>query len=524
MKLNHFIKENGKTNSMRTRESYVKKHFPELHLSIINHIKLYRIRTNSFSESMYYFFNDIKETVKCELCNEPTRYIGLIEGFSKYCSYKCSNSSEDVKNKKKETIVKKYGVENPFQSESIKNKIENTLKSRYGETNPMRVKSIKNKMINNRLKNEGVKWSSSRGGKSYNTRIKKERENFESFLKNINIIKYNPSKNSICNFKCNKCGGEFNASKYLIYQRYKLNIEQCILCNPIGSFNDSCIEKEIKEWLDSINIKYIESDRKILNGKELDIYIKDKNMAIEINGIYWHSELFKDANYHLNKTEECEKKGVQLIHIFEDEWNYNKDIVKSRLKSILGIIDNKIYARKCKVIELDSKTSKDFLNDNHIQGNITASVRLGLEYNGKLVSIMTLGKLRKALGSTGKCGEFELYRFSNLCDTSVIGGASKLLKYFINKWNPIKIVSYADRRWSTGKLYKYIGFNLIKKTEPNWWYFKNGIRYHRFNFRKSELVKQGFDINKTEHEIMLERKMYRLYDSGNLRFEMLINK
>lgn len=523
--INHFIKLDGKTNSMRTRESYVKKYFPELHQNTLSHISLYNIKVSRFSEAMYYYFNGITEQMKCSSgsCNNIlTKFISLSVGYLNYCSSKCSNSSEKVKKAKEESTMNKYGVKNPFQAKEVKETLKNTLIERYGDDNPMRIDSIKKEMIQRKLKKEGVKWSLSKGGNAYNDKIAKEKDKFLKLLNGIELIgKYNTSKNGICKFKCNKCGKKFEASKYIIYMRR--NVNQCLKCNPINSFNSTKMHEEISNFLNDLNITYECNNRKILKGKELDIYIKDYNLAIEIDGIYWHSEIHKNDDYHLNKTERCEKLGIRLIHIFEDEWLNKKEIVKSRIKSILKLSNHRIYARHCNIIELNGKETKDFLEKNHLQGYVTSSIKLGLKYNNKLVSVMTLGRLRKALGSSGSGTEFEMYRFCSILDHNITGGASKLLSYFIKKHNPTKIVSFADKRWSIGDLYKNIGFNKTSKSKPNYWYVNNGIREHRFKYRKSELIKQGFNPSKTEHEIMLERKFYRIYDCGNIKFEIKIN-
>jgi len=132
---------------------------------------------------------------------------------------------------------------------------------------------------------------------------------------------------------------------------------------------------------------------------------------------------------------------------------------------------------------------------------------------------MTFGKLRKPLNSKSKSNnEYEMLRFCNILNTNVVGGASKLFKYFINKYKPEQVISYASRSYSNGKLYEKIGFKLQHITKPNYYYIIDGIKNYRFNFRKDILVKQGFDSTKSEHEIMLERKIYRIYDSGNLKF------
>lgn len=277
-------------------------------------------------------------------------------------------------------------------------------------------------------------------------------------------------------------------------------------------------ELELQEFLS----QYVEiktNNRKILNGKELDIYIPSKNLAIEYNGLYFHSEKFKDKNFHINKTNDCILKKIQLIHIFEDEWLFKKEVVKSRLLNILGKTENKIYARKTTIKEVSPKDSMKFLNDNHLQGNCNSSVRLGLYYNEELVSVILFNKPRLGIG--GKYDGYELSRFSSKLNTSVIGGADKLLKYFIRTYSPKKIISYADIRWSDGGLYNKLGFTETHRNKPNYSYINGQTRKHRFNYRKQKLKDEGFDItNKTEHEIMLERQIYRVYDCGTISYTM----
>jgi len=245
---------------------------------------------------------------------------------------------------------------------------------------------------------------------------------------------------------------------------------------------------------------------------ELDIVLPDHKLAIEFDGLYWHNENVVENDYHLKKTEACESLGYQLIHIFEDEWRYKKEIVQSRLKGILGKND-KIFARKTVCKEISYKESKEFLEKSHIQGNCMSKWQYGLFAGDKLVSVMTFGKSRFADG-------FELLRFANALDTNVVGGASKLLKHFVKDHPEIsKIVSYADRRWSRGNLYEKIGFKFLHKTDPSYFYRVGRVRKSRFEFQKHKLVEQGFDPSKTEHEIMKERKCPRIYDCGTLKYE-----
>ena len=216
----------------------------------------------------------------------------------------------------------------------------------------------------------------------------------------------------------------------------------------------------------------------------------------------------------MNKTIECEDKGIRLIHIFEDEWLNKREIWESMLRNVFHKITNKIYARKCTVKLVSERDKKIFLNGNHIQGNANSSVNLGLYYNDELVSLMTFGKPRINMGGKDKDGYWELVRFCNKINTSVVGGASKLFKHFIEDYNPINIVSYSDKRWATGGLYDKLGFIHDHDSKPNYYYVINNERKNRFGFRKDKLIKEGFDKNKSEHEIMLERKIYRIYDCG----------
>ena len=287
----------------------------------------------------------------------------------------------------------------------------------------------------------------------------------------------------------------------------------CKKCNSQTSKAEKEIAKFIKEYVD-----IIESDRSVLGNLELDILIPSLNTAIEFNGLYWHSDKYKHNNYHLDKTKNCLAKGIKLIHIFEDEWRDKKEIVKSRLLNIIGKTETKIFARQCEVRELESKTVSQFLDDNHIQGKVGGKVRLGLYYKEELVSLMTFGNLRKALGSKGTEQDFELLRFCNKLNTTVVGGASKLLKYFENNFDYKTIISYADRRWSEGNLYFNLGFELVSETKPNYFYTKGEFRENRFKYRKSELKAHNKE-NRTEKQLMEELGYSRIYDSGTLKFK-----
>lgn len=292
--------------------------------------------------------------------------------------------------------------------------------------------------------------------------------------------------------------------------------------NMISSFN-SKPQREIEDFITKeLNLEVLVNSKKILHGVEIDLYIPTLRIGIEYNGLYWHSEkMGKTINYHQSKTILADSEGVRLIHIFEDEWNNKQEIVKNRLRHILGKTKSRIYARKCLIKEINSTMKKDYLEGNHIQGNDNSTIKLGLFYNDILVGVMTFSSPRKSLGyNITDNNVYELVRFVS---DNVIGGADKLLKHFIRNYKPNKIISYADRRWSRGELYEKLGFNLINTTKPNYWYTKDfRTREHRFNYRKDILVSKGFDINKTEREIMNELGYHRIYDCGSFKFELTL--
>lgn len=321
-----------------------------------------------------------------------------------------------------------------------------------------------------------------------------------------------------------KVHDDFKISYDVLKNRIVYKIKNvCTICNPVSTSN-SIAEKEIFDYINE-ELLILPMKTKI-DGKEIDIYLPENSLGIEYNGLYWHSNINREKDYHINKTNLAENNGIQLIHVFENEWKNKEDIVKSIIKSKLGIFDEKIYARKCEVREIiDTDLVRDFLNTNHIQGFIGSKIKIGLFYNNELVAIMTFGGKRSALGSKiSSENEYELLRFSNKLNIQIIGGASKLLAHFIRNYKPKEIITYADRRYSRGKLYLQLGFEFIKNTEPNYWYFKphEYILYHRFRFRKDVLVKQGFDAQKTEHQIMSENGYYHIYDSGNMKFKLIL--
>lgn len=271
-------------------------------------------------------------------------------------------------------------------------------------------------------------------------------------------------------------------------------------------------EKSLCDFVKSLVDDVIENDRKILNGKELDIYIPSKNVAIEYDGLLYHSTYYKDKKickeYHLNKTKLCEEKGIRLIHIFSDEWLYKTEIVKSLISSSLGIYSEKIFARKCEVREINNENACKFLEQNHIQGKINGK-HLGLFYNNELVQLISYGKNRF------KKNEIELYRMCTKLNTQVLGGFSKLISHL----NVDEIHSYIDRRLFNGNGYNSCGWEIEGYSKPSYFYTRSNYRYNRVLFQKHKLKNklEFYDENKTEFENMEDNGFYRIYDCGTIK-------
>jgi hypothetical protein len=424
-----------------------------------------------------------------------------------------SSQLDEYKEKQKNTNIKKYGFESVLQNKDFFNKGKNTMMKLYGCEYPIQNENIKNKIENTNIEKYGVKNVLQIGY------IRKKAFNSlrNNMMKKNNILKVE-NDDFILNCDKNK-EHDFSINKYLFYVRKKCKITICTICNPVKSYWNSEQENNLKEFIKQNYNKNIKINSKILpNNKELDIYLPDLKLAFEFNGVYWHNELYKSNNYHLEKTEMCEKQEIHLIHIYEDDWTYKQEIVKSRILNLLGV-NNKIYARKCEIKEIsDNKIIRDFLEKNHLQGFINSRIKIGLFYNDELVSLMTFGSQRRPMNQKSYKEVYEMLRFCNKLNTSVIGGADKLFKYFIKNYQPKEVISYADRSWSQGELYKNLNFLFVDKTLPNYYYVIGDKRFYRFNFRKDKLISEGFDPTKSEHEIMLERKIYRIYDSGSLKF------
>lgn len=522
----------------KSKEEHIKKNFPLLYENILLYNKD-NFNSVSWKQKLYNFINEIKHPVICRNatdnttgCRNNVKFHPNPSRYFDYCSNRCAQLSKDIIEKKKKTTLKNNGVEYPSQSKEVKEKIKKTLLKNYGVDNPSKSDIILKSKKETSLKKYGVdnysktdlfknnikEYYNEKTINNFSKRLKTNKENIKIIdSENLEIFNY-------CNIH-----SSFIISKDNIYNRINLKLNNiCTKCNPISDLV-SQKEIEIKEFIEKelliptkkVNLKEINPNIDV--NYEIDIYVPSHNLGIEHNGTFYHSDKFKSKDYHLNKTKKCNEIGIDLIHIFEDEWINKKEIIKSIIKNKLNLISNKIYARKCIIKEIDNKLYKKFLNENHIQDYALAKIRIGLFYENELISLISFGKKRLALGNKiNKENEYELIRFCNKLNINVIGGFSKLLNYFIKNYQPNNIITYANRRFYNGNVYLKNGFSFVGETKPNYFYsHKHSYkRYYRFNFRKDKLIKEGYDPNKTESQIMVERGYCKIYDCGQLKFEL----
>ena len=436
------------------------------------------------------------------------------------CSEECRKQyyeihKEEINKKKSLSLKESYKKKTPEQIKKEHEKAKQTSLLRYGET------SFSKTEKGRKISSMNMKKFKKDFDKKYREEILIPKYTEICEKDNLELLEFRDRFN--CLVRCKKCGNEF-VCKTLGYLTEETTTKRCRVCYPLDTFLlTTKFEEEFEYWVKSLKIKYIKNYRSLIYPYEIDFYFPDYKIGVELDGLYWHSEIHKDDKYHLMKTEKCESRGVQLIHIIEDEWLYKRDICISRLKSLFKISENKVGARNCEIKLVPKEIEKEFLEKNHIQGYTPSKYAYGLYYNDILVSIMSFGKYRKNMGRKTVDNEFELLRYCNKLDFNVIGGANKLLKYFIKEISPIKIISYADRRWSIGNVYEKMGFTFIKNTTPNYFYIFGTHRKNRFGFRKNILVeKYGCPPDITEKEFCFNQKWYRIYDCGNKLYEIVI--
>lgn len=403
--------------------------------------------------------------------------------------------SSEIYSQLKKTNISKYGVEHPrTQNIEIKSKAEETNLKKYGAENPFASDVIKEKIIETNTKKFKRLNPNQRHWSEEVFQNLQSKEKFKSLCENYDYPEI-----------INVLGIDHKTFLRYYHDEYNLTIYDFKL--------RSIYENEIKNFLIEHGVKFKTNDRTVLYPREIDFLIKDKNIGIEFNGIFYHCESYlNNIYYHYNKWLNAKEKNITLLQINEIDWNTRKDIWKNRIKAHLGLIQEKIDARKCEIKEIKNNESYRFLEKYHIQGGIYGiNISLGCFYNDELVSVLCF--------KNNQGGVYELVRFCN--NFSIVRGAfSKLMKYFEHKYKPKEIITFSDNSYSNGILYKKFGFEQIKILNPTYYYTDYRNLWHKYSFRKQKINKKfGLDItNKTEKELTKELGLHRYYDAGKIKW------
>ncbi len=460
----------------------------------------------------------------------------------------------DVREKSKKTLQEHYGVDYPLQSQEIKDRTAETCMRNFGETNPMKCETVRDKVEQTNIDKYGYSCIFSspefrdkiRGtlverygvpnfteSCEYTHRVMKDPSKFEEFAEFDTDPKSYIQSHYYTKPSLSELSRDLGVGTEAISLRVCRNG-----CQDLVGYVYSMMEREVYEFLieNLSECQIIRNTKQIISPYELDIYIPEYNFAIECNPASTHNSTIDTwdssrspmpYNYHKMKTDMCEEQRIFLFHIFGYDWMWHKDVVQSMILNVLGKCPSKLYARNCDIRHVNSKDASAFLNANHRQGAAGSSTKLGLYYDNELVSLMTFSKMRNTIGTGSEdlsdC--YELVRFCSKINTSVVGGASKLFKYFIKTYHPTRIRSFSDRAHTKGSLYQTLGFKELRRSDPGyvWVNLYNDRPYHRYNAQKQNIQEflqdDSIDLSKTEREIMSSHGFVQVFDSGTITWE-----
>ena len=302
----------------------------------------------------------------------------------------------------------------------------------------------------------------------------------------------------------------------------------CPKCNHMRSAG----ETQVADFLD-IFTPVIRRTRSVIHPLELDIYMPDKNIAVEYCGMYWHMTKNADderANKlkHYRKHLACAAKGIRLITIYESEWEENPKQIKRLLRNAIGAAKGKLMARKCELVKVSVAEARKFYDRYHPQGGEGVGEHYGLRWKGKLVACMRFVFGANDRGVAAATPSWTLGRYAT--SVNVAGAASRLFKAFIKDKNPDKVKSFSDNRYFSGGMYEQLGFIAETDIAPDYqvWSPKIGLRpkthYQRRNIpkrvqeHKTDTVFDPAADPRTEREMTYLMGCGRIYDCGKKRW------
>lgn len=434
-----------------------------------------------------------KNMSRLELANKYNCSEQLIK--KKLRLYNIKKSKELHNEVIKRILLEKYGVDNASKIESVKEKKKASYLKRYGVDHNWKSPEVKDKIKETNLKK--------RGGLGTVSIF----ENYLDIGSNEDILKYfiYETQKSIGRKPYIKdISDKFNIS----YNALLVNISKYKLDNLVNKYS-SYLESQFVDFLDSLNIKYIRRTRKVISPYELDFYFPEHKLAIEFNDNASHNSTrpyiegkVLDKKYHYTKSKLCEDVGVRLIHIYEYEWfnERQRPILENIVKGALEL-NKTIYARKCKIIIKNSKDMREFFDKNNIQGFRPGKFSICLEYEGNIVMAYMFGQ---AFFGKGKY-EWEVIRGATALGINVIGGASKIWKYFINNYNPSSCVYYID--------YNYFNGNSMKNL-PNMTFIKTQASFKNYFVETGEVKNRNPQRHKEISKLYKEGKVLQIYNAG----------
>lgn len=457
--------------------------------------ELSKYSTDSSIAALYCIAKNITPT-KC-FCGNNTKFNTITTGFKQFCSVSCSLK---YNNKKNNSIKNKISAEEKYNLELPRIKI---CSKQYCD-------DLNLKTIVELAQEHNISLT-------YFKKYLKE----NNLIKKGDIHKKRQNKKMIDNYP-ELFDNEFfnkeqqnNKNSKIVSKELGLSPNTiCVYARKQGKaftnkFSISLPEYELCEFFS--NNEIIKNSKKIISPYEIDIFLPEYQLGIEYNGAYWHSEQQgKDKNYHINKQELAEKNNIKLIQIFDFEWLNRNDQIKGYLNSLTNKNMYSIFARKTTVKLIDKKTSSEFLELNHIHGNVNSKYNYGLYFNDELVSVLTLGKSRFS-----KKYDYEVLRYCNKIGVRVVGGLSKLISYIKSNLEFDTIVSYSHRRLFDGNSFLKAGFNLSHKTKPGY-FWANKYSSHILPRYKTQKHKLNTEL--TEYEYMTSLGYVKIWDCGQLVF------
>ena len=433
--------------------------------------------------------------------------------------------TEDFKQKQSESWDKKYGG-NPWSSKSVRDKCNCTNLKLYGDIWPQRTSKIKQKQLDSYIQHRADSIQDPVARENY-LNFKKDPQKYIEEHSNLGIPISNIAE-------------ELGYSDGTLLYDY---IHKHGLDSVLRWSGMSKMEQEVLDFIHQLDntIEVKIHDRTVIYPKELDLYLPKYKLGIECNPTITHNSTYvlgnalgglnvppTPLNYHAIKTDMCQQKGIQLFHIFGYEWTNHKQVILSMIRNLLNKNIHKYYARNLSLKEVSYNDSILFLDANHRQGSAMSSIRLGLYEGNELISLMTFGKVRTTIGDlkSRNRGTVELIRFCNKLNTTVVGGASKLFKYFVSNYSFDKVISFSDKAHTKGNLYTILGFHFVHSSEPGyvWVNLATNLYFNRVSCQKHKLPKlfnqPNLDIeNQTEQQIMSSKGFVQVFDSGTIRWE-----